>query len=113
MMSEGGGGGGGGWNPPAGSKRKTRTPHSDVGKKTVIFPHPRNSAGLETQGLSLFAGIFGHAAEVPRDQWRQALQKPGKEGTWTKRLVALQTLSKRAVLLGVAVAVQETEQTNI
>jgi len=33
MMSEGGGGGGGGWNPPAGSKRKTRTPHSDVGNK--------------------------------------------------------------------------------
>ena len=84
-----------------------------MGKKTVIFPHPRNSAGLEAQGLSLFAGIFGHAAEVPRDQWRQALQKPGKEGTWTKRLVALQTLSKRAVLVGVAVAVQETEQTNI
>ena len=30
--SEGGGGGGGG-GAPAGSKRKTRTPHSDVGKK--------------------------------------------------------------------------------
>ena len=35
-MSEGGGGGGGGWNPPAGSKRKTRTPHSDVGKNIWI-----------------------------------------------------------------------------
>ena len=35
-MSGGGGGGGGGCgNPPAGSKRKTRTPHSDVGKKHV------------------------------------------------------------------------------
>ena len=40
-MSGGGGGGGGGegegcWNPPAGSKRKTRTPHSDVGNNYVI-----------------------------------------------------------------------------
>ena len=58
--------------------------------------------------LSLFEGNVGRAAEVPSGQWLQALQKPGKEGTWTKRLMALQILSKRAEF-----AVQETEQTHV
>ena len=38
-VSGGGGSGGGGGcgNPPAGSKRKTRTPHSDVGNKLKLY----------------------------------------------------------------------------
>ena len=57
VEASGGGGGGGGWNPPAGSKRKTRTPHSDVGKNQClhgclnIFPTPH--VGLSHWGWHL------------------------------------------------------------